>query len=96
MQADILGLPVVTAQTPEMSATGAAMLAGIGAGAFASFDEACQRVVVLGEELPPLAAHVRQYEAYYACYRSLYPALRPHFATLQALRGGESVSRPGA
>ena len=96
MQADILGLPVVTAQTPEMSATGAAMLAGIGAGAFASFDEACQRVAVLGEELSPLAAHVRQYDAYYACYRSLYPALRPHFATLQALRGGESVSRPGA
>ncbi len=79
IQADILGLPLVTIQTPEKSATGAAMLAGIGTGVFSSFEEACQRAVAFGEEISPNLEHTTQYEAYYQCYRSLYPKLQESF-----------------
>jgi xylulokinase len=80
IQADILDLPLITAETPEKSATGAAMLAGIGVGLFASFEEACQRAVVLGEEIPPIPEHTHRYEEYYHLYRSLYPSLKDRFA----------------
>ena len=79
IQADILGLPLVTIQTPEKSATGAAMLAGIGTGVFSSFDEACQSAVAFGEEISPNRKHFTQYEAYYQHYRSLYPKLQASF-----------------
>jgi len=84
IQADILQLPVITAQTPEKSATGAAMIAGIGAGVFASFEDACQRMVTFGEELAPIAANAPLYEETYQVYRALYPSLQPHFARMAA------------
>ena len=84
IQADILQLPVITAQTPEKSATGAAMIAGVGAGVFSSFEDACQRMVAFGEELAPIAANAPRYEETYQIYRDLYPALQPHFARMAA------------
>ena len=84
IQADILQLPVITAQTPEKSATGAAMIAGVGAGVFASFEDACQRMVTFGEELAPIAANAPRYEETYQIYRALYPSLQPHFARMAA------------
>ena len=84
IQADILQLPVITAQTPEKSATGAAMIAGVGAGVFSSFEDACQRMVTFGEELAPIAANAQRYEETYQVYRALYPSLQPHFARMAA------------
>ncbi len=80
IQADILGLPLVTVQTQEKSATGAAMIAGIGTGVFESFEEACQRTVTLGEEIMPIIDHTACYEDYYQLYRSLYPQLKDSFS----------------
>jgi xylulokinase len=70
----------VTVQTQEKSATGAAMIAGIGASIFPSFEAACQKVVVFGEETIPIPEHIARYEEYYRLYRSLYPALKDRFA----------------
>jgi xylulokinase len=80
IQADILGLPVMTVKTQEKSATGAAMIAGIGTGIFHSFEEACQRTVVFGEEILPIHEHTIRYEEYYHLYTSLYPKLKDSFA----------------
>lgn len=85
IQADILGLPLITIQTAEKSATGAAMIAGIGTGLFSSFDEACQRSVSLGEEICPIAEHTTRYEMYYQFYRSLYPKLQESFVKVSQL-----------
>jgi len=41
-KADFLGLPVIVPHVPEASATGAALLAGIGAGVYCGHDEACK------------------------------------------------------
>jgi xylulokinase len=79
IQADILGLPLVTVQTQEKSATGAAIIAGIGTGVFSSFDEACKRAVVFGEEVTPIQENIERYEQYYQLYRSLYPRLKESF-----------------
>lgn len=87
IQADILGVPLVTVQTQERSATGAAMLAGIGVGLFPSFQDACDRAVVFGAEIPPHAGNTAQYEAYYQCYRSLYPALKERFRDIALALG---------
>jgi xylulokinase len=80
IQSDILGLPLVTVKTREKSATGAAMIAGIGSGIFASFEEACQRTVAFGEETLPIHEHTISYEEYYQLYTSLYPKLKESFA----------------
>ncbi|MBD3308037.1 xylulokinase [candidate division KSB3 bacterium] len=85
IQADILGFPLVTAQTPEKSATGAAMIAGVGTESFASFEDACQRTVIFGEETTPIPEHTACYEDYYRFYRSLYPALKERFAEVAQL-----------
>lgn len=79
IQADILGLPLITVKTQEKSATGAAMIAGIGTSVFHSFDDACQRTVVFGEESVPIPEHTVRYEGYYRFYTSLYPALKKSF-----------------
>jgi xylulokinase len=80
IQADILGLPLVTVQTQEKSATGAAMIAGIGTDLFHSFEDACAKTVVFGEEVEPIQAHTERYEEYYQFYTSLYPKLKKSFA----------------
>lgn len=79
IQSDILGLPLVTVKTREKSATGAAMIAGIGTESFPSFEEACRRTVVFGEEILPIREHTICYEEYYQLYRSLYPRLKDRF-----------------
>ena len=86
IQADILGLPLVTVKTPEKSATGAAMLAGIGTGNFSSFEEACRQTVVYGEGVEPISENIRRYEEYYQFYSSLYPALKKRFSESPVLR----------
>jgi len=79
IHADILNLPVLPVHTPESSATGAAMLAGIGIGIFPSVREACARTVQLGQEMRPRNEYRETCERLYQRYRALYPALQEHF-----------------
>jgi xylulokinase len=51
LQADVFGVPVRTAQTPEAAAFGAALLAGVGAGVFEDVPQACARCVKWSEEV---------------------------------------------
>ena len=85
--ADILNLPLRTIQTPEKSATGAAMIAGIGTGIFPDFERACQRVVAFGDSTLPVTAHVARYAEAYRVYTALYPRLKPSFQEDAALAG---------
>jgi len=50
LQADVFGVPVRTAQTPEAAAFGAALLAGVGAGVFEDIPQACAQCVKWSEE----------------------------------------------
>jgi xylulokinase len=76
IQADVYGRAVETVEAEEGAAYGAALLAGVGAGAWPSVDAACEQVVRTASTTEPdaeaAALLARQYEA----YRALYPALR--------------------
>jgi xylulokinase len=73
--ADVLGVELVTTNATEGPAFGAALLAGVAAGVYASVVEACERTVRVVEHTEPQRAAV--YEQAYGIYRALYPALKP-------------------
>jgi xylulokinase len=76
--ADVLGAAIVTTSTAEGAAQGAATLAAVGAGWFDTVQDACTRLVRIGEPTEPSGA-AGAYAAAYARYRDLYPALAPTF-----------------
>jgi xylulokinase len=79
--ADVLQVELATINTTEGAAYGAALLAAVGSGAFASVPEACQQVIrVTGVTRPGETTAV--YDALYPLYRRLYPALQPTFHRL--------------
>ena len=77
--ADVLGQELVTVNTTEGGAFGAALLAGVGAGAWASVPEACAGIIKVVDRIEPQAAQVTAYNQLYPLYRGLYPALKPTF-----------------
>jgi xylulokinase len=77
--ADVFAKPVVTLETQEGSAYGAALLAMAGTGAFASVPEACKAAIRPAETIQPRAAESRVYAEAYKTYTALYPALRGLF-----------------
>ena len=74
--ASVLGLPLELTVVEEGSAYGAALLAGVASGAFASAREAVAASVRVRETVEPNPAWARAYEEGYVAFRALYPALR--------------------
>jgi len=60
----------------EGAAYGAAILAGVGAGAWASVDQACQSVVRVASRVSPNKKDSRTLQDAYRKYQDIYPALR--------------------
>lgn len=75
--ANVFKAELVTVNTTEGAAFGAALLAGVGAGVWPSVDAACQAAVRVTGSTPPQQEAMATYEPFYAQYRALYPALRP-------------------
>lgn len=85
LQADILGRPIYRSRTVEAAATGAALLAGVGAGHWPDVRSACSQVVAWADEvIEPNADSARGYDEAFARFCQLYPALRPVFASRDA------------
>jgi xylulokinase len=81
--ADVLGVEIVTVNSREGAAYGAALIAATGAGAFNDLESACQSVIeITGQTSPSDAKNV--YQDLYPLYRDLYPALKPSFEALSA------------
>ena len=78
---DVLNAPVATTSSSEGAAQGAAMLAAVGLGWFASVEEGCRELVTLADVIEP-SGDVSEYDDAYALYRALYPALAPTFHSL--------------
>ena len=74
--ASVLELPLERSVVDEGSAYGAALLAGVAGGTFASAQEAVAACVRVRETVEPNAAWARRYSDGYARYRALYPAIR--------------------
>jgi xylulokinase len=82
--ADVLGVELVTVNTTEGAAYGAAVLAATGAGTFPDVVSACETIIQITGSTPPGPAVVA-YEGLYPLYRALYPALRPSFNAIAQL-----------
>jgi xylulokinase len=82
--ADILNKEVVTLETQEGSAYGAALLALTGTGAYSSVPEACRAAIREVAHLAPRPAESVFYAQAHRIYRSLYPALQPAFTQIAA------------
>jgi len=76
--ADVFGKPVATLDTQEGSAYGAALLAMVGSGRFASVAEACRAAIRDTETIAPSAGR-DVYARGHLVYRALYPALKEVF-----------------
>jgi xylulokinase len=74
--ADVLQAELVTVNTTEGAAYGAALLAGVGAGAWPTVDAACDACIKVTGSTSPQAETMARYEPFYAQYRALYPALK--------------------
>ncbi|RMC37963.1 FGGY-family carbohydrate kinase [Paracoccus alkanivorans] len=76
IHADTAGIPVRVPASPDAPSTGSAVLAGVGAGYFASIDEGIGAMVHPGRVIEPIADNVRRYQEIYPRYAALYPALK--------------------
>jgi len=76
IQADVYGHEVETVQAEEGAAYGAAILAGVGAKAWDSVDEACSSVVRIAGKTAPQPAAARIMRNGYTAYRRMYGAIR--------------------
>ena len=80
--ADVLGTELVTVNTSEGGAYGAALLAAVGMGVWVSVPEACRASIKVVNRITPQDDQVRIYQALYPRYRALYPALKPYYDSL--------------
>jgi xylulokinase len=84
IMADVLGAELVTVNTTEGAAFGAALLAAVGAGQFGSVPEACEAAIAItGQTIP--GADTARYQEIYPHYQALYPALTGTFNGLAGL-----------
>ncbi len=76
--ADVLNTEIVTVDTPEGAACGAAMLAAVGIGWYPTVGDACADIVTVTRAATP-GPDAARYAEVHAIYRGLYPALAPSF-----------------
>src|SRR5258706_1899963 len=77
--ASVLDAELVTVNTTEGAAYGAALLAGVGAGAWSDVPGACKAVIKTTGSTVPDPRQTEAYHKAYQLYRELYPALKSSF-----------------
>jgi xylulokinase len=75
IQASVYGHAVEVLTAEEGGAFGAALMAGVGAGAWPDLDAACAAGIAVAERIEPDPAWESAYKAGYQKWRKLYPAL---------------------
>jgi xylulokinase len=80
--ADTLGAQLVTVNTTEGAAFGAALLAGVGVGIWPDVDTACAQTIFVRDRVSPDPKTNEIYQSLHEQYQKLYPALKPTFQML--------------
>lgn len=81
IQADVFGVEIYTNQIKEQACVGAAVTAAVGTGGYGSYEEACERIVKMEEEIvQPDLERQKIYRERYEAYKELYPRNRGSFA----------------
>jgi xylulokinase len=76
IQADVYDHEVEIVKAEEGAAYGAAILAGVGAGAWSSVEQACDAVVRVAKRIHPNPQDSATMQLAYKTYRKIYPALK--------------------
>jgi xylulokinase len=76
IQAGVYGHSVEVLTAEEGGAFGSALMAGVGAGHWASLDEACSQAIEVASVIEPDPADLETYKSGYEQWRKLYPALK--------------------
>lgn len=82
--ADVFDSEIALVNITEGAAYGAALLAGVGSGVYASVEDACAQTIRITDSVKQ-GRDVRVYDDYYQVYRALYPALKEQFKTVGAI-----------
>ena len=90
--ASVLDAELVTVNTTEGAAYGAALLGGVGAGAWADVPSACQACIHITGAARPDPAQVAVYRMAYPQFQELYPALKPSFTRAAVCQHGDPVN----
>jgi xylulokinase len=77
IKADLCGLPVRSSRVADTGCIGAAILAGVGSGEFASLEEGCDSFVRLDDPLEPNHSLRALHEDIYGRYKRLVEAMEP-------------------
>ncbi|MDB5056326.1 MAG: xylulokinase [Bacilli bacterium] len=84
MIADIFGYPVITVNTTDGPAYGAAIMAASGV-LKQDIEHICEKWIKVVDRVEPNTLNQQKYEAYYTIYRGLYPKLKDTFHQLSDL-----------
>ncbi|MGH9663257.1 MAG: xylulokinase, partial [Bryobacteraceae bacterium] len=85
MLADVFAKRVVSLETQEGSAYGAALLAMVGTGLFPTAVDACRTAIREVESVEPRPRESQVYARGHQTYQALYPALKPVFGLIENL-----------
>ncbi|MGE5607092.1 MAG: xylulokinase [Bacteroidota bacterium] len=85
IKADITGKPIHVPFSDHATTLGAALLAGVGAGIYQSFEDAVRRTVHIQRTHQPDPQNYEIYQKYYQIYLELYPRLEECFNQLAKL-----------
>jgi xylulokinase (EC 2.7.1.17) len=80
--ADVLESELVSVNTAEGGAFGAALLAGVGQGAWPDVVTACHETIQISGKTEPNPDNFEAYRHAYQVYRELYPLLKQTFTQL--------------
>jgi len=83
--ASVLDVELVTVNSAEGGAYGAALLAGVAGGAWKDVPSACNACIKITGSTSPDPQQVKTYNKVYSIYRDLYPVLKTKFAGLSEI-----------
>ena len=83
--ASVLEAELVTVNTTEGAAYGAALLAGVGAGEWADVPSACRACVKITGSVQPNPSQMDVYRQAYRIYQELYPELKSSFGKMAGM-----------
>ena len=89
MLADVFALPCTMVNAREGAAYGAALLAAVGSGDFASVEDGSEAWIRTTEKITP-SVEANAYRNSYAIYKSLYPKLKESFGQIASLEQPDS------
>jgi xylulokinase len=84
--ADTLAVELVTVNTTEGAAYGAALLAGVSVGVWKDVEQACSETVSVKQSTSPRVENIERYHLLHQQYKALYPALKFTFHSLAEIQ----------